>query len=177
MGMPFTMRGRVGRAYYLSHAILSTAVLVGSMLLCFGLGPVVSEDADSMLLLVVFLVWAWGMASATVRRLHDIDRPGWDALLLVVGNVALGTMLWMKRGTTGSNRYGEDPLLIQEDGPESLLDVASRYEMDGQWEKAIALYRIVRERWPDEQHSQYATNCVKRIEEKIANARGSTGTD
>jgi len=46
-----------------------------------------------------------------IRRLHDIDRTGWWLLLLftVIGIILL--IVWYcTKGTTGSNRYGPDPL-------------------------------------------------------------------
>jgi uncharacterized membrane protein YhaH (DUF805 family) len=46
-----------------------------------------------------------------VRRLHDIDRTGWWLLLLftIIGIILL--IVWYcTKGTTGSNRYGPDPL-------------------------------------------------------------------
>jgi uncharacterized membrane protein YhaH (DUF805 family) len=45
-----------------------------------------------------------------VRRLHDIDRTGWWALLLftVIGIFVL--IYWeCQKGTSGSNRFGPDP--------------------------------------------------------------------
>lgn len=61
------------------------------------------------------------------------------------------------------------------ESPESVLSAASRYEMEGEWERAIESYQSVRQRWPDE-HGEYAGNCIKRIEEKMACARGDGST-
>jgi uncharacterized membrane protein YhaH (DUF805 family) len=47
-----------------------------------------------------------------VRRLHDINFSGWWVLLgliPIVGNIAL-LILYIRRGTKGLNRFGEDPL-------------------------------------------------------------------
>ncbi len=54
----------------------------------------------------------WVTAAATVRRLQDLDRPGWHiALLLVPGyNIFLGCQLFLRRGTVGDNQHGPDPL-------------------------------------------------------------------
>ena len=48
----------------------------------------------------------------TVRRLHDTNRSGWWVLILLIPLVG---MIWMivllcLRGTSGQNRFGEDPL-------------------------------------------------------------------
>ncbi len=48
-----------------------------------------------------------------VRRLHDLDKSGWWALLLLVpliGGLILFIFCCLK-GTEGSNRFGEDPVV------------------------------------------------------------------
>ena len=49
--------------------------------------------------------------SVATRRLHDVDKSGWWQLLhfiLIIGSVVI--LIWMlKPGTTGSNRFGDDP--------------------------------------------------------------------
>jgi uncharacterized membrane protein YhaH (DUF805 family) len=49
--------------------------------------------------------------AVSARRLHDIDRSGWWALLIftVIGYVVLLGWAFM-RGTVGTNRFGPDPL-------------------------------------------------------------------
>jgi uncharacterized membrane protein YhaH (DUF805 family) len=49
--------------------------------------------------------------AVSARRLHDIDRSGWWALLIftVIGYIVL--IYWAcLRGTVGANRFGSDPL-------------------------------------------------------------------
>jgi uncharacterized membrane protein YhaH (DUF805 family) len=49
--------------------------------------------------------------AVSARRLHDIDRSGWWALLIftVIGYIVL--IYWaFLRGTVGTNRFGPDPL-------------------------------------------------------------------
>ena len=51
--------------------------------------------------------------SVGVRRLHDVDRSGWWYLLILVpliGTLILIVAFFIHRGTTGPNRFGEDPL-------------------------------------------------------------------
>ena len=47
--------------------------------------------------------------SVSVRRLHDLDRPGWWLLLFFVpaANFVL-VVWWCMRGTNGYNRFGPD---------------------------------------------------------------------
>jgi uncharacterized membrane protein YhaH (DUF805 family) len=52
------------------------------------------------------------LLSVEVRRLHDLDRTGWWLLLVfipLIGWIVLFVWFCM-RGTTGKNRFGEDPL-------------------------------------------------------------------
>lgn len=56
--------------------------------------------------------------AVTVRRLHDTDRSGWWVLIAfvpVVGVIVLLVFMCLA-GTSGSNPYGEDPLLAGEPG-------------------------------------------------------------
>lgn len=47
-----------------------------------------------------------------IRRLHDLDRPGWwvIATFIPLLNLVLGLYLVFARGTYGPNQYGADPL-------------------------------------------------------------------
>ena len=50
--------------------------------------------------------------SVGVRRMHDIDRSGWWLLIGLIPLIgAIVLLVWFcSRGTTGSNRFGPDPL-------------------------------------------------------------------
>jgi uncharacterized membrane protein YhaH (DUF805 family) len=47
-----------------------------------------------------------------VRRLHDVGRSGWWALILLIPLIgAIVLLVWLcSRGTTGPNRFGRDTL-------------------------------------------------------------------
>jgi hypothetical protein len=53
------------------------------------------------------------------------------------------------------------------DDPESILQAAAIWDQQGEWNKAIGMYRLVRERWPED-HGRYAENCIAEIERKKA---------
>ena len=65
----------------------------------------------------VYLVVALGLllpsVAVNVRRLHDIGRSGWwyfIALVPIVGAIVL--LVWYcTKGTAGTNRFGDDPLM------------------------------------------------------------------
>lgn len=48
----------------------------------------------------------------SIRRCHDIGKSGWWLLLLVIPvvNIIFYLYLYLKKGTTGPNSYGPDPL-------------------------------------------------------------------
>ena len=49
--------------------------------------------------------WPVRTLAVSARRLHDVDRTGWWALLILPG------IIWgFARGTVGTNRFGADPL-------------------------------------------------------------------
>jgi uncharacterized membrane protein YhaH (DUF805 family) len=52
------------------------------------------------------------MLAVQVRRLHDIDKSGWNILWFIIPLVGLIlTIVWYCRpGTVGDNRFGPDPL-------------------------------------------------------------------
>ncbi|NFV78635.1 DUF805 domain-containing protein [Magnetospirillum aberrantis] len=100
-----TFQGRAARSeywYFTLFLVLANIVLtiidavtgIGVLALIFALATLVPSIAVS------------------VRRLHDTDRPGWWYLLFflpVIGAIVL--LIWFStKGTTGPNRFGDDPL-------------------------------------------------------------------
>jgi hypothetical protein len=61
---------------------------------------------------------------------------------------------------------------INPDDSQNLLEAASLWEMEGEWEKAIGLYEQAAEKLKGQQDGEYAANCILRIKEKIARTEG-----
>lgn len=65
-----------------------------------------------ILLIILELALFLPNLAVSVRRLHDVDRSGWwilISLVPVVGTILL--LVWFcTQGTSGSNRFGGDPL-------------------------------------------------------------------
>lgn len=61
--------------------------------------------------LVVSLALLLPGISVAIRRLHDLDRTGWWMLIALTGIGMILLIVWdCMKGTTGSNRFGADPL-------------------------------------------------------------------
>ncbi|NPE56734.1 DUF805 domain-containing protein [Dickeya dadantii] len=74
----FSFRGRVGRRdFWLGMAIV-LALMVGLFMLA-GTGWLETQNAA-----FVLVVLMWPLAAILVKRLHDRNKSGWWALLLVV---------------------------------------------------------------------------------------------
>jgi uncharacterized membrane protein YhaH (DUF805 family) len=70
-----------------------------------------SSGGDGPVSLIVTLGLLLPNISVSIRRLHDIDRTGWWALLAltIIGIILLIIWACMK-GNEGPNRFGPDPL-------------------------------------------------------------------
>jgi uncharacterized membrane protein YhaH (DUF805 family) len=107
--MFFGLRGRVSRREFWLFGVLSLLGLavVGQLLL--GVARVPPRRAD----LIVNLLLLWPALAVSVKRWHDRDKPGWWVLLNLLPVVG---WLWaivdngFLRGTSGPNRFGDDPL-------------------------------------------------------------------
>ncbi len=136
---PFSITGRIGRLHYFIHSIVDTVFVVLVLLAPFFLIPPepsadepVISDTTLLFILIMFLATVVSEICASIRRLHDLDRSGWQVLLLFVPiiNIGMGWMLLFNKGTEGPNQYGDDPLGRHE----MPLDYASsspQYETSG----------------------------------------------
>lgn len=110
--------GRAARSEYwwwtLFSMLVQVVLQVGVTAIAVAAGPG-SETlvmVFSGLLMLVVLALILPSISVLVRRLHDIDRSGWWYWIILVPLVGVILLLvWFcKKGTTGPNRFGQDPL-------------------------------------------------------------------
>ncbi|MGL6109490.1 MAG: DUF805 domain-containing protein [Rubrivivax sp.] len=105
----FSFRGRVSRREFWVYGVLALIglALLGHALL--GIARVRPQTAD----LIVNLMLVWPALAVSVKRWHDRDKSGWWMLLNLVPVIG---WLWalvdngFLRGTSGPNRFGDDPL-------------------------------------------------------------------
>lgn len=100
----FSYEGRLNRAAFIGYSLL-VAVITGVLSGIF-------QHIMPLLVRVISLASAIVGSFLTVKRYHDIEKPGWYYWLLLIPlyNIYLAILLLFKKGTTGPNAYGPDPL-------------------------------------------------------------------
>jgi len=95
--------GRYNRAKY-----IWTTFLVALPIAVLAVILTSVDESITVLNIVAFAA----LSPITVKRLHDVDKPGWYYLLFLVplANLILGLYLLFKKGTQGTNKFGPDPL-------------------------------------------------------------------
>ncbi len=115
MNQFLTMEGRIGRLKYFAFTtVLTVLTYAASFWVGMFVGLTGGTDATAS-----FFGFVLGVASTVliafqvVRRLHDMNRPGWHYWLLLIPfyNIYVSLVLLFVKGTDGANAYGDDPLL------------------------------------------------------------------
>jgi uncharacterized membrane protein YhaH (DUF805 family) len=118
----FSTQGRLNRAKYVWRTLLmGMSVNLVAFVAAFLLRGIAGEHAEPAALLVFYLLTMAGVVATAfeaVKRLHDLERPGSHYWLLLIPfyNIYLALVLLFKRGTSGPNRYGDDPLAAPQGG-------------------------------------------------------------
>jgi uncharacterized membrane protein YhaH (DUF805 family) len=62
--------------------------------------------------IMILLAVSWAFLAVQIKRCHDRNRSGWFLLLGLVPllNLWPSIEIWFLKGTTGTNRFGEDPI-------------------------------------------------------------------
>ncbi len=114
----FSTKGRVSRKEYIFSIISNLFLLVA---ICSSCAMIINKLPDykgSVRFIIVFGPLFFVMISyiqsifVTVRRLHDLNRPGGHYFLSFIPlyNIYLASLLVFMPGTCGRNDYGEDPI-------------------------------------------------------------------
>ena len=106
--MNITLAGRLNRQpYIIGYLIISFISAILTYL---------TKDSTSTLITIfvgiIGILMSITLLTLIVRRLHDLDKGGWFALILLIPFVSFlfSIYLWLAKGTDGPNRYGADPL-------------------------------------------------------------------
>ena len=104
-----SMQGRFNRSKYVITTLVITAVTFGAAVAVTVVG--MGEDMVGVIGGAVGLCGQIVIAFVVVKRLHDLNRPGWHFWLLIVPlyNLYLSFVMLLTKGTEGSNQYGADP--------------------------------------------------------------------
>jgi uncharacterized membrane protein YhaH (DUF805 family) len=103
-------KGRAARSEYWYWTLFVYLLLIVAWLIDMTVFGFNTTGVNPMTLLATLATLLPTLA-VSARRLHDIDRSGWWALLIftVIGYIVLIVWAFM-RGTVGTNRFGPDPL-------------------------------------------------------------------
>ena len=107
----FSLKGRSNRAEYVARIMLTTLVFV--------LGSYTVNEINNINLFNLLYLATISISSTvltlqyfplSVRRLHDLNTSGWYVFLTFVPFCQF-FILWLmfKKGTEGTNKYGEEP--------------------------------------------------------------------
>lgn len=135
----FSYEGRITRSDYLLFLMLPIIILMA-------IGQVIGGGAASLIgLLVIWPSWV-----GTMKRYHDLDTSGWWVFILFVMEIIalvlyeLGfhllivavpsliciwqyILLFFKKGTTGANDFGPDPLKEDKKKPEEPYKIPEQF--------------------------------------------------
>jgi uncharacterized membrane protein YhaH (DUF805 family) len=113
MGNLLSLRGRISRREYM---MVSLAISVVSYVLVAAIGWISATSDEgfrdaTLLGAVVFAASTLVQGFYTIRRLHDLGRPGRDVWLLLVPfyNIYFLLILSFTRGSSDENEYGPAP--------------------------------------------------------------------
>ncbi|MBQ1867054.1 DUF805 domain-containing protein [Selenomonas sp.] len=110
----FRYDNRLNRKRYILRGLALVGIYIVAALIVGTIGMMIDE------LFGTLLIWLLGLAVMVpsimllIRRLHDLNRPGWWAVgnFIPVLNIALSIYVLFIPGTPGPNQYGPDPLSI-----------------------------------------------------------------
>ena len=110
----FTTQGRLNRLRYLKYMIILAIIAGGSTFITSSMATFLTGNPTGTLVNIVTGIWAIvaGAGMLMIRRLHDLDKSGYFALLAFVPVIGMifSIYLFCAVGTAGWNRFGEDPL-------------------------------------------------------------------
>ena len=112
----FTTEGRLNRLRYLKYMVILAIIAGVSTFVTSSMATFLTGNPTGTLVNVITGIWAVvagaGNIMLMIRRLHDLDKSGYFAILAFVPVIGMvfSIYLFCAVGTEGWNKYGEDPL-------------------------------------------------------------------
>ncbi|MBQ7706087.1 MAG: DUF805 domain-containing protein, partial [Selenomonadaceae bacterium] len=114
----FNWKGRLNRKAYFVRAFPLGLILLIVLQVLLELDKIPYQQLSSGTEFLIWLLLASIFPLSTsiymnaIRRLHDLNKSGWFILLawVPIVNFIFGLFLMFKKGTSGPNRFGADPL-------------------------------------------------------------------
>ncbi|RUO23005.1 DUF805 domain-containing protein [Aliidiomarina minuta] len=109
-------QGRARRKEYWMFALFYAIFYVLAIVLDGVLGTLHAETGIGLITTIYLLALLIPSLAVLVRRLHDTNRSGWMALLMLIpliGSIIIFIFMLLD-GTQGENDYGSDPKLASE---------------------------------------------------------------
>jgi uncharacterized membrane protein YhaH (DUF805 family) len=103
-------QGRVNRIPYIFFSIfLGIIIAVADSYRQYNQEP---TNTGLLIVFVVELLGVFLLSFVTVKRFHDLGKPSWYFWLLLIPlvNFYWSVLLLARKGISGSNSYGPDPL-------------------------------------------------------------------
>ena len=74
--------------------------------------PLINGEEFTLFIELMHILWAFLVVFSLIKRTHDLGYPGPVLLLLIIPflDILVLLVILFKKGTTGPNNYGEDPL-------------------------------------------------------------------
>ena len=112
----FTTDGRLNRLAYLKYMLILALIGGLSTFVMSCMATFFTGSHEGPLINLITVMWGLvafaGNMMLIIRRLHDLDKSGWFALITLVplAGIIFSIYLLFVPGTVGYNRYGADPL-------------------------------------------------------------------
>lgn len=115
----FSFRGRVSRRTCWATSLYMLASTCIVRLALAGIDVSFDETIADVLYVLYLIPAVWIGLSVQIRRWHDLNHSGWWVLINhipIINLIAAAYLLFIK-GTTGPNKYGDDPLEMKIENP------------------------------------------------------------
>ena len=112
----YTTEGRLNRLAYLKYMLLLALIAGLSTFVLSSMATFLTGDPNGSLVKAVTAIWGLvagvGNVMLMIRRLHDLGRSGYFALIAIIPLIGFifSIYLFFAPGQVGWNQYGADPL-------------------------------------------------------------------